>query len=139
MQFIRQRLLFCTFCANYKLTIMTNFEGFEWVSSQLVQKLIENSENSEKIRLTSFQLENALLGGANFSSSIIRLKVRFDNCKCETSRVFLIKMAINSKEFSDICEECRLFEKEIEVYTKILPEVKFLLESIGEIGTLAPK
>lgn len=118
---------------------MTNFKEFEWVNSQLVQKLIENSENSEKIHLKSFKLENALLGGENFSSLIVRLKVLFDDCKRETSRAFLIKMAINSKEFTIICEECHLFEKEIEVYIKILPEVKILLESIGENGNLAPK
>lgn len=126
--------------------------NFPWMNREFVQNLIEKSENRRDVALKSFHGENALFnGGENFSSSMIRLKVIFDLCKYkeiangetahreEKQRVFIIKVALETEKFSTICVESALFEKEIEAYTKILPEAEKLLQSIGLDGQLAPR
>lgn len=112
---------------------------FPWVTRDFILNLINNSENTENIILKSFRCENALLSAENFSSLMIRLTVEYVHFKTKKQDVFIIKKALESEEFDAICKESALFEKEIEVYTKVLPAVELLLNSIGENGQIAPR
>lgn len=114
-------------------------DRFTWVNSDFVQTLIQSSEKDDHVTLKSFYAENALLGGENFSSIMLRLKVDFEHSQKVKQKTFIIKIAIDSQEFAGVCEESCIFEKEIEVYMKILPKVEELLESIGEHGQIAPR
>lgn len=118
-------------------------ELFPWITSNFVQSLIENSEANKNVILESFNAQKCFNDGENFSSYMIGLRVVFNNKNenegNEYQRDFLLKIAIQTKDYIQICEECLIYEREIEAYTKILPAVDKLLESVGVSGQIAPR
>lgn len=107
-------------------------DNVPWLTNEFVQKLLENSENDKNVLLESFQGQNACLDGENFSSLMFRLEVKFKCNEVLKHKMFIIKKAHESKDFQKISEETAIIEKEIEVYTKILPEVETLLKLAGQ-------
>lgn len=119
---------------------INTLELFPWISSNFVQSIIEKSERNNNVVLKSFNAKQCFNEGENFSSHMISMKVVFENgIEDEKQRDFLLKIAIQTEEFAKICKECLIFEREIEAYTKVLPAVEKLLESIGVGGQIAPR
>lgn len=112
---------------------------FPWINNEFVQNLIEKTTNDKNVILKSFFTENALRGGENFSSYMLRLKASFHHRNEEKEQIFILKIGQDFEEFAVVCEESALFEKEIEIYTKILPELENLLQSIGQHCQFAPR
>ncbi|XP_031628478.1 uncharacterized protein LOC116344183 [Contarinia nasturtii] len=116
------------------------FELFPWITSSFVQNLIEKSEQSKHAILKSFTAKKCFNDGENFSSYMIGLKAIFESeLHGEKSCDFLLKIAIQTEDYAKICAESLLYEREIEAYTKVLPAVEKLLESVGEFGQIAPR
>lgn len=120
------------------------FELFPWITSEFVQNLIEIAEKSQQIIVKSFNAQFAFKNGENFSSHMISLVVNFviytaDSGEIEKNRNFLIKIAIQTEEITKVNKECHIYQKEIEVYTKILPAVEDRFNSIGVFDRIAPR
>lgn len=119
-----------------------SLESFPWITAQFVDDLISKSESGDNWEVESFNIGNFDNNGQNFSSIIIRLIVNLRDRNIHSNAVkktFFVKMSINSESFANVSKESLLFEKEIEVYSKILPAVEELLESIGMPTQIGPK
>lgn len=115
-------------------------ELFPWITSSFVQNAIEKSENTTNVVLKSYTAKKCFNDGENFSSYMIGLNVLFeDENHEEKQRDFILKIAIQTEEFQRICEECLLFDREIEAYTRVLPVVVKSLEDVGISAQIAPK
>lgn len=113
---------------------------FPWITRSFVQKLIEKSEQNEQVVLKDFSTKKCFDSGLSFSSTMIALRVLIDDGHGdEKERDFVIKIALQTEEYSRLCEECLIYEKEIETYTKILPAIKNALELQGNSGQIAPR
>lgn len=117
------------------------FELFPWITSEFVQNLIEIAEINQCVAVKSFDAQFAFKNGENFSSQMISLVVIFTNPtdRIEKQRNFLIKIAIQTEEIARINKECHIYEKEIEVYTKILPAIEKCFGSFGISNRIAPR
>lgn len=108
---------------------------FPWITESFVQNLIEITERSKQVILTDFTPKKCFDSGESFSSTMIALRVVFnDDNGNEKERDFLIKIALQTDEYVKLCEECLIYEKEIETYTKILPAIESALELEGQIA-----
>lgn len=119
-----------------------SLESFPWITPQFVDDLIRKSEGGDNWDVESFDIGNFENNGQNFSSIIIRLNVNIRERSNQSNLVkksFFVKMTIKSEDFANASKESLLFEKEIEVYSKILPAVEELLESIGVPTQIGPK
>ncbi|XP_037024113.1 uncharacterized protein LOC119066001 [Bradysia coprophila] len=108
------------------------FELHPWIDMEFVQMLVRKSDCDKNLTVTSFRAEKGVHDGKNFSSSAIRLHVNIFpvNDHSIMSRVYFLKVCLQTEDFAKACEECLYYEKEIEVYTEIIPAVERLLHSI---------
>lgn len=117
---------------------------FPWITSDFVQKVIEKSEKSKDVILESFTTKKCFNDGENFSSYMIGLNVFFQKSvengeKQVCSSNFLLKIAIQTEEYAKIEKECLVYEREIAVYTQVLPAFERLYESVGIFERIAPR
>lgn len=129
--------LVCTFKMNAPKTIS---DFFPWNTSNFIQNIIKKSEQSENVALKSFTAKKCFDGGESFSSYMFALTVLFiDECGNEKQSDFILKIGLRTEDYIQMCEECFIYEKEIETYTKILPAIQSALESAGASRRIAPK
>lgn len=114
---------------------------FPWITSDFVQAIIENSEQTKNVALKSFDAQLAFKSGESFSSQMVTLAVVFGDKSedGERRKDFLMKIAIQTEDFAKVCEECHIYEREIEAYTRVLPVVEKCFDSIGITGRIAPR
>lgn len=116
------------------------FDSFPWINLSFVQTVIENSEQSKQVALKSFTANKCFEGGESFSSTMIALTVVYDDGNGnEKKSDFLVKIALQTKEYIELCKESLIYEKEIETYTKILPAIERALAAKGVCGQIAPR
>ena len=116
-------------------------EFYPWITFEFVQKLIEQSEPNKNVILKSFNAKKCFNDGENFSSVMVGLEVLFEDVNegNEKQRNFLMKVAIQTEDYNKICEECLIYEKEIEAYTIVLPAVEKSLDLVEVSGQIAPR
>lgn len=116
-------------------------ELFPWLTSSFVQNMIERSEQRNDVVLKSFNAEKCFNKGEGFSSYMIAVTAlfRYESTDCEKESNILLKIALRTDDFRKMCEECLIYEREIEAYTVILPAVKNLFESVGVSADIAPR
>lgn len=116
-------------------------ELYPWLDLDFVQTLINRSNAEHNFTVASFRAEKGVHDGKNFSSNTIRLFVNLlhaDN-QSNTSKVYFLKVCLQTEDFAKACEECLYYEKEIEVYDDIMPAAVELLRSINVPAELAAK
>ncbi|XP_055298054.1 uncharacterized protein LOC129566290 [Sitodiplosis mosellana] len=116
-------------------------ELFPWITAEFVQSLIEKSEPNKNVVLKLFNAKKCFNDGENFSSVMVGLEVVYENENEseDKQRDFLLKIAIQTEDYAKICEECLIYEREIEAYTKVLPAVEKSLNSVGVSSQIAPR
>lgn len=115
-------------------------EIFPWIDSPFVQEIVNKSKGNG-FKVQSFEISDFDNNGQNFGSRMFRLTVelRHSDTHLEAKEGYFVKMGLKSEEFDGVMKECLLFEKEIEVYSKVLPAAEKLLESIDMPIQFAPK
>lgn len=119
-----------------------SLDSHPWINTQLVQNIVNKSEGSNDWEVKSFHNGNSVDDGQNFSSDTIRLAVDLNNRSDPTKTMkksYFFKICLRSPEFEGVLKENFNFEKEIEIYEKILPAVEELLQSIGVPTQMGPK
>lgn len=123
-------------------TAGNTLESFPWIDTQFVQNLANKSECSDNWEVKSFHAGSSVDDGQNFSSDTIRLVVSLQD-RCDPTKTlqksYFFKMCLKSAQFEGVLKENFNFEKEIEVYSKIIPAVEELLDSIGMPTQVGPK
>lgn len=118
-------------------------KSFPWIDLQFVQNIIDKAESEKNAwEIESFYSGNFENNGQNFSSHMIRLIVNLRyraNHSKVIRKAFFVKICLTTEDFENVLKESLLFEKEIEAYSKILPAVEELLESIGMPTHIGPK
>lgn len=115
-------------------------KSFPWINSDFVQKVVRYSEADECVVLNSFDAKLAFKSGENFSSHMVALRATFKNKTkgIEKQKYFLVKISLQTEEFTKMCQECHVYEREIEAYTKVLPALEKCFNKLGISGRIAP-
>lgn len=89
-------------------------ELYPWIDLNFVNDLINKSECNKNVIVESYQAENAVSEGQNYSSHVIRLIVylhKSDNNQlkmCKIQKTYFLKICLQTEEFLKICDECHL-------------------------------
>lgn len=116
-------------------------ELYPWINLDFVRMLVEKSDPNQNLTVQSFRTGKAVDDGSNFSSNAIRLFVDLLRTDDQTNltRVYFLKICLRTEDFLKACSECLYYEKEIEIYHQILPEVEALLQSINVPSRFTPR
>lgn len=116
-------------------------ELFPWITSSFVEHLIVKSENIENVTLTSFNAKKAFDKGEGFTSNIVALSTVFKKPTGggEMQRSYLLKIAIQTDLYLKIADEIHTYDKEIEVYSKILPAITSILKERDTASQIGPR
>jgi hypothetical protein len=115
----------------------------DWMNQSFFEKVVKEMEKDSSATLQDFKVAAGSNPGDNFASSIYRGKIEFKSkfTGNETKSVSLIiKTQITSSlGFHEFIKDSPMFRNEMEMYSKVLPEIQALLLSVGDKDLLCPK
>lgn len=105
------------------------------------ESLLRHDRSDFTIRVTNVRNQLAVGKGENYASQLQRITVDFESADNGLQSANLIaKFDLqDAGKIGELTNEFDVFRKEIECYTRLLPNVETLLRSIGDDSVLAPK
>lgn len=113
-------------------------EHFVWLNESTFEAILRRSCKNDKLQVISLNIQEALPRGENNSSQMLRVTVRYNDGSSEVVESFIVKGMVILFDPS-IIAEMKLFEKEIRIYTQVIPAITKLLQSIGDDSALSAK
>ena len=138
-------MFFSVFSQTFKMPeneILETNEIPEWLNHDFIKNIIKIQENEDTVEIIDFNVKPPVAKGDNYASKIVRVSFTFQspNFKKATSRSVLLKTLPDGEFMQAFINEMNLFERENEVFLKIMPEMKKLYrEETGENFSLSAK
>lgn len=106
-----------------------------WLNQQYLEKVLQDSEKDQTIKLSSYDMSPAVAKGNNFASVILRCRLKYIQKGENKEKSIIIKAALQN----DLLDQFDSQNVEIAAYGRIFPRVHELLRSIGDESQLCPK
>lgn len=117
--------------------------AYPWITKEFLTSILNQIEKNPNISIDSFEIKNALGKGENFASNIMRIIVNYrtDSSAISEKQISFVQKSMPIEENVDYVNDfiVKVFVKEIDVYTKILPCIEMLLETAHIDDPIAPK
>lgn len=112
----------------------------EWLNSEFLEKAL-NSDEEKKLKVISSKIEKATAPGEHCASHIYRASLRISRDGIEESKSVIVKIELCDAGMGEIINKANAFQKEIDVYTLVIPNAEKLLEECaqGKYQPYAPK
>lgn len=105
----------------------------KWLDQNFLLKHLRKYYSDPKITIQSFSIKSATAKGENYASSIYRVSVQMaDGQKTNRNLSIIIKTALTGDFAFDTLSECDVYDKEIDFYERIAPQIQTLLEPLNE-------
>lgn len=116
----------------------TSIPKYSWLTNEYFEEILRR--DNEAIVVKNVALEHALAKGEHYGSDMLRANVEYTTDSVIKNISFVIKsVTVTDPGMEEILRSMGIFQKEITIYQKILPEVERLLHSIGDFSKLVPK
>lgn len=104
-----------------------------------MEKILQKYEKNNSIHVERFTHAPAVAAGNNYASMLLRSNVKYkkDGKACEKS--LIIKTAVSDPEMAKSIAEYGIYQREVLMYDRILPQFHRLLESYGDHEKLFPE
>lgn len=101
----------------------------EYISKNLFEKALRFGLKSSTIKVKDMQLTMGSAAGDNYCSDIYRARIKYTNgSSVEENQISLIIKAMPFSEArGPILEDLEVFDKEVDMYTNVLPKLSELL------------
>lgn len=112
----------------------------EWLNSEYFEQLLKKVKGDSSIKVQSLDVKYALPKGENYASVIYRVQVVFHrkDLSEEISRSYIVKGMAQTELAIEKLGEYNVYEKEMDVYEIVVPELKRLSRSLGDRSELYP-
>ncbi|XP_055693498.1 uncharacterized protein LOC129795947 [Lutzomyia longipalpis] len=113
----------------------------EFLNQDFLLDVLRSVENDKALVITECNIAPATKPGDHHGSIMFRAKISYKTRgKDVISRSFVIKTkSVDEEPKKKMLKECPAFEREIDIYMKILPEMTRIMESIGDRDHIAPR
>ncbi|GAB0088784.1 LOC111597534 [Sergentomyia squamirostris] len=113
----------------------------KFLNQEFFQNVLKKDENDQLLKITKFEIIPGSKAGDHFASVMFKAIVSYNSKgKIVTGRSLIIKtMPVEDGVKKDLLNEMNVFGRETEMYTKVLPEMARIMESIGDTDEMAPK
>ncbi|XP_075165017.1 uncharacterized protein LOC142237541 [Haematobia irritans] len=106
-----------------------------WINKEFLEKVLTKYERQENIKILKFELSPACMKGDHYSTAMSRCKVEYnlnDNVNKIKKSVIIKTLPSGEGMKRDLLLESKVFETEIDMYTKTLPKIEKILAQFGE-------
>lgn len=112
----------------------------EWLNNAFLLKHLRNYYDDEKLTIQHFQVNSATAKGENYASSIYRVTIELTDGHQNTKSLNLILKTALAGEFAfDTLSQYNVYDKEIDFYKRIAPQIKNLAKKLNESDQLLPE
>ncbi|GAB0087172.1 LOC111597534 [Sergentomyia squamirostris] len=113
----------------------------DFLNQDFFQKVLQNHENDKALKITKLEIIPGSKPGDHFASIMFKAIIDYTSRGKEvTGRRLVIKtMPVEEGIKRDMLKDSPIFDREIDMYTKVLPEMKRIIESIGDDEEMAAK
>ncbi|XP_055695949.1 uncharacterized protein LOC129797409 [Lutzomyia longipalpis] len=113
----------------------------DFLNEEYFLNILRGVENDKALTITKFEMVPGTKPGDHFASIMFKAIVSYTSRgKVVSGRSLVVKtMPVEEGLKKEMFTEMPIFDREIDMYTKILPEMKRLMESIGDHEELAPR
>ncbi|XP_059621215.1 uncharacterized protein LOC132264897 [Phlebotomus argentipes] len=103
--------------------------------------VLQKVEKDRDLKIAKFEMIPGTKAGDHFASIMFKAIISYTSRGKEVnSRSLVVKtMPVEEGMKKEMMTEMPIFDREIEMYTKVLPEMVRLMESIGDFEELAPR
>ncbi|XP_065354375.1 uncharacterized protein LOC135948848 [Calliphora vicina] len=111
-----------------------------WINEEFFEGVLQQYENNKNIKITDLAISPASVKGDHYASIMFRCKVSYNSNTSENIQhksLILKTMPTEDGPKRDMLKESSLFETEIGMYSKALPNIEKLLAENGEPTKLA--
>lgn len=115
----------------------------EWMDQSFFERVVREMEKDSSATVENFKVAAGSNPGDNFASSIFRgnidFKSKFTSNETKSISVIIKTQIASNLGFHDYIKDSPMFRNEMEMYSKVLPEIEALLLSVGDKDLLWPK
>ncbi|XP_055308988.1 uncharacterized protein LOC129572899 [Sitodiplosis mosellana] len=110
----------------------------EWLTKEFLKEHFRNYYKNPELEIIKFEAKHVSANGESFLSSMYRVKVKFTNSledsndKQESIAHLIIKVAFSDEDALDVELQQNMYDKEIEFYGTIAPQINKKLQELGE-------
>ncbi|XP_055696322.1 uncharacterized protein LOC129797599 [Lutzomyia longipalpis] len=108
----------------------------EWLNNEYIEKALRQYEYDPNLQITACEIVPATKVGDNFASVIFRANITYVTKGKTVTTTLIMKVADSQKAFM---QDVPLFQTEINIYLKVLPEMQRLLNQLGDKDIMFPK
>lgn len=111
-----------------------------WITVSYVEDLLRNYTNDKKLAVTKLILKPVTSKGENYGGILVRIFVSFFRTGFgEVTTSYVLKTQIWNELSKRTLKVYDIHNKEMEIYERILPQIRQTLVSIGEAGDMFPE
>lgn len=117
-------------------------DSLKWVDEKCVQKCVQNCHPSEVIIIHNYEIESATKKGDNYTSYLYRVTVSysFDRNDHPSTMRMIMKLPVHENHPSaNIFAQMQFYEKEMEMYDRILPRINSLLNEFNYMKKISAR
>ncbi|XP_060646222.1 uncharacterized protein LOC132784555 [Drosophila nasuta] len=108
-------------------------EAPEWLNAQYFEEVIRQYEKIPEVKVTDVKISPASAKGDHYASVMFRGKISYTTQKGKFSKSLIIKtMPELEGHKKEVLGNSNVFETEIGMYTKVLPEFEKVLRKLGD-------
>ncbi|KAH8284012.1 hypothetical protein KR054_007483 [Drosophila jambulina] len=104
----------------------------EWLDKNFITDVLSKHEKAPELQVTDLSFSPACLKGEHYASIMFRAKVKYSTKKGDFDKAVIIKtMPEKEGHKKDLIGSSPLFETEVGMYSKVLPEFERILRQAG--------
>ncbi|KNC24661.1 hypothetical protein FF38_13554 [Lucilia cuprina] len=107
----------------------------EWINKDFLEDVLQQYRNDKTLKIIDFNISPACVKGDHYASIMFRCKLNYaeDQCSENKQKTFIIKtLPMEEGMKREMLMTAKLFETEIEMYSKTLPKIEKILAECGE-------
>uniref|UniRef100_A0A1B0C982 CHK kinase-like domain-containing protein n=1 Tax=Lutzomyia longipalpis TaxID=7200 RepID=A0A1B0C982_LUTLO len=113
----------------------------DFLNQDFILKVLQQEENDEALKIRHFKVIPGTKPGDHFASIMFKAIVSYTTKGKDVSeRSLVVKTApVYDGMKKDALKDMPIFDRETKMYTKVLPEMKRIMESIGDYEKISPR
>uniref|UniRef100_A0A1L8DYK0 Putative ecdysteroid kinase n=1 Tax=Nyssomyia neivai TaxID=330878 RepID=A0A1L8DYK0_9DIPT len=113
----------------------------DFLNQDFFEKVLQQSENDKLLKITNLNLVPGTKPGDHFASIMFKAIISYTSKGKEIAERSLVIKTVPVEDGlkKDMLQDMPIFDREIDMYTKILPEMKLIMESINDKEEFAPR
>lgn len=116
----------------------SSWEAPSWLTDAYLEKVLQKYLKDDQVKIINVNIKPATANGENYASIMSRIKVKYSSSKEKSQELsFIMKYSYESDPYvAEIMRGYDLYNTEMKMYEKILPQIAEVLKEVGDTDKL---